>query len=250
MPGTLSGGEQQRVALARALARRPGVLLLDEPFSSLDAALRVQLRGEVHRLLKDLGVTAVFVTHDQHEALMFGDRVAVMRRGRLEQIGPPTEVYASPATPWVARFVGEANLLPGRSTGAVAETAIGTIATRATAPGEVVVLARPEQLALTAGGDDRVERVVYLGPEHRTEVRLADGTAVAVRAAGEPAHTPGAGVSVTWTGATAPAWPADAVAGDEIEDDDETRAAAEAASAGEGAADVGPSEPVTTGALP
>jgi iron(III) transport system ATP-binding protein len=212
MPGTLSGGEQQRVALARALARRPGVLLLDEPFSSLDAALRVQLRGEVHTLLKSLGVTAVFVTHDQQEALMFGDRVAVMRAGRLEQIGPPTEVYGRPATPWVARFVGEANLLPGHSSGTTADTALGSIATDATSAGPVVVLARPEQLALDVGGPDRILEITYLGADHRSQVLLASGAIVTVRAAGEPVHGEGAAVTVRWTGATAPAWPATALA--------------------------------------
>jgi iron(III) transport system ATP-binding protein len=117
MPGTLSGGEQQRVALARALAPRPGIVLLDEPFSSLDASLRAQLRDEVRRLLTDVGVTAVLVTHDQQEALSFGDRVAVMNSGLVQHVGTPEEVYATPANRWVAGFVGEAVLLPAVGTG-------------------------------------------------------------------------------------------------------------------------------------
>ena len=127
LPGMLSGGEQQRVALARALARRPGVLLLDEPFASLDTALRAQLRGEVRGLLKEVGVTTVLVTHDQHEALMFGDRVAVMRAGRLEQVDTPTRLYRQPASSWVAGFVGEANLLAGQVVDRGIATAVGTV---------------------------------------------------------------------------------------------------------------------------
>ena len=132
MPGTLSGGEQQRVALARALAPEPGVILLDEPFSSLDAGLRTQLRSDVRRLLKGIGVTAILVTHDQDEALTFGDRVAVMRAGTIEQIGSPPEIYGRPSSPWVATFVGEANLLDARFGGDGADTAIGRVSSTLT----------------------------------------------------------------------------------------------------------------------
>ena len=124
-PHTLSGGQQQRVALARALAPRPDVLLLDEPFSNLDAALRRRLRTEVHELLVSLEVTTVFVTHDQEEAFVLGDQVAVVRDGRIVQLGSPQELYRRPADPWVAGFVGEANLLPGRATGPTVLTAVG-----------------------------------------------------------------------------------------------------------------------------
>ncbi|MEQ1788194.1 MAG: ABC transporter ATP-binding protein, partial [Acidimicrobiales bacterium] len=110
-PGTLSGGQQQRVALARAIAPEPSVLLLDEPFSNLDTTLRVQVRTELHHLLVDLGVTAVFVTHDQDEAFVLGDEVAVMHDGEVVQQAPPADLYARPATPGVAEFVGDANLL-------------------------------------------------------------------------------------------------------------------------------------------
>ena len=113
MPHHLSGGMQQRVAVARALAPRPDVVLLDEPFSSLDAALRTQLRGDVREILRAAGTASVFVTHDQDEALTLGDRMAVMVRGHVEQVGPPEVVYGEPATPFVATFVGTANLVHG-----------------------------------------------------------------------------------------------------------------------------------------
>ena len=117
MPATLSGGQQQRVALARALAPRPSVLLLDEPFSNLDTGLRVQVRAEVHRLLTDLGITAMFVTHDQEEAFVLGDRVAVMHDGRLEQFGTPADLYEDPSSAWIASFVGDANFVRGAAQG-------------------------------------------------------------------------------------------------------------------------------------
>ena len=127
MPGSLSGGQQQRVALARALAPRPGVLLLDEPFSGLDSSLRVQVRGEIYRLLVELGITTVFVTHDQEEAFVLGDRVAVLNDGRLAQVGTPDELYRHPVDRWVARFVGDANLLPVPSAVGICATPVGDV---------------------------------------------------------------------------------------------------------------------------
>ena len=172
MPGTLSGGEQQRVALARALAPEPGVILLDEPFSSLDAGLRWHLRGDVRRLLKGIGVTTILVTHDQDEALTFGDRVAVMRAGTIEQVGTPEEVYGRPATPWVATFVGETNLLDADFAAGTASTAIGCLPTRVERPVEGQALVRPEQRARrhrTGNGDDRQ----LLRPRHSLRGRRA-----------------------------------------------------------------------------
>jgi iron(III) transport system ATP-binding protein len=149
MPHELSGGQQQRVALARALAPDPALILLDEPFSNLDATLRTQLRGEVREILRAAGATAVFVTHDQAEALEVSDRVAVMRAGRIEQISTPDELYLRPANRFVAGFVGEANLLPGQVRHGEVITAVGrfrapagTLADGARAE----VLLRPEQL--------------------------------------------------------------------------------------------------------
>lgn len=147
-PATLSGGQQQRVALARALAPRPGVLLLDEPFSNLDATLRVQVRSEVHQLLTELGVTTVFVTHDQEEAFLLGDEVAVVHGGRIVQQAPPAALYARPATPWVASFVGDANLVAGTGAGDHAVTDLGAVPLETPTRGAVRVLLRPEELRL------------------------------------------------------------------------------------------------------
>jgi iron(III) transport system ATP-binding protein len=147
-PSTLSGGQQQRVALARALAPRPSVLLLDEPFSNLDSTLRVRVRSEVAALLAEVGITSVFVTHDQAEAFVLGDEVAMMRDGRIVQQAPPADLYARPVDAEVATFVGEANLLRGVADGSVATTACGPVVLRDPCRGEVTVLARPEELRL------------------------------------------------------------------------------------------------------
>ena len=128
MPHALSGGQQQRVALARALAPSPAILLLDEPFSNLDAALRTQVRMEVHGILSAASVTSVFVTHDQEEALSLGDQVAVMFDGRIAQISTPQQIYTRPATAEVAAFVGEANFLPGTAEGSYARSELGSVA--------------------------------------------------------------------------------------------------------------------------
>src|SRR3712207_2793478 len=127
MPHELSGGQQQRVALARALAPEPAVVLLDEPFSNLDAALRVQMRSEMGEILKAAGATAVFVTHDQAEALSFADEVAVMFDGKIVQVAPPEDLYHRPATRGVAEFVGEANFVPGTAEGGRLRCALGDV---------------------------------------------------------------------------------------------------------------------------
>ena len=197
MPGTLSGGEQQRVALARALAAEPAVVLLDEPFSSLDASLRVQLRGEVRRLLGDVGVTAILVTHDQEEAMSFGDRVAVMDAGVIEQVGTAEEIYTTPVTPWVARFVGEAVIVAARLRGATAETALGQIAIAPTPARAGTVMLRPEQISLRPGGAATVTAVQYFGSETRYEVAVPGVPATVVsRRHGPPQHRTGDRVSV------------------------------------------------------
>jgi len=151
-PHQLSGGQQQRVALARALATEPHLLLLDEPFSNLDAALRGATRDEVRTILKRTGTTAIMVTHDQQEALSFADRVAVMRDGRLEQLGNPVEVYLHPHTAFVAGFLGRTNLLRGTATGMVATTALGPVPLAQSATGRVVLSLRPEHLAFGTTG--------------------------------------------------------------------------------------------------
>lgn len=156
MPSTLSGGQQQRVALARAVAPRPSVLLLDEPFSNLDASLRARVRTEIHQLLVELGITTIFVTHDQDEAFVLGDTVAVLAEGRVVQSGTPAEIYQRPRTRWLAGFVGDANFVPGRADGDAADTVLGRVPLSSHASGEVDVLVRPEQVALEplpTGGD-------------------------------------------------------------------------------------------------
>src|SRR5918995_808938 len=135
LPHELSGGQQQRVALARALAPDPALVLLDEPFSNLDAALRVRVRGEVRSILGEAGATAVFVTHDQEEALSLADRVAVMRAGRVLQVGEPAALYARPSDRFVATFVGDADLIPGRAQDGAVATAVGRLGVAGDDPG-------------------------------------------------------------------------------------------------------------------
>jgi iron(III) transport system ATP-binding protein len=151
MPHELSGGQQQRVALARALAPDPTLILLDEPFSNLDATLRAELRVEVREILRGAGATALLVTHDQAEALEISDRVAVMRAGRIEQVTTPDELYLRPANRFVARFVGEANLLAGEVRDGEVQTLAGRFPTGNGAPADgsrAEVLLRPEQLQM------------------------------------------------------------------------------------------------------
>lgn len=151
-PHQLSGGQQQRVALARALAPDPEVLLLDEPFSNLDAALREETRGEVRRILKRGGATALLVTHDQEEAMTFAERLAIMRGGRVEQIGAPELVYRTPRNAFVASFLGATNLLQGVAEGSVAHTLVGPLELTRPAEGPVLLSLRPECLQFCARG--------------------------------------------------------------------------------------------------
>jgi iron(III) transport system ATP-binding protein len=159
-PHQLSGGQQQRVALARALAPAPAVLLLDEPFSNLDAALRGSTRDEVRQILKRTNTTAVLVTHDQEEAMTFGDRLAVMRAGHLEQAGSAETVYARPRTAFVASFLGRTNLLRGEGHGTVARTPIGDLALARPAQGQVMLSVRPESLHFQPNGNGVNVRVL------------------------------------------------------------------------------------------
>lgn len=205
MPQTLSGGQQQRVALARALAPRPTVLLLDEPFSNLDAALRVGVRTEVHRLLTDLEITSIFVTHDQEEAFVLGDQVAVMRHGRIEQVGSPRDIYRTPDSAWVASFVGDVNILDARATGERAETSIGFIPLRSPQHGPCQVLLRPEDLRLSSGGEASITLTEYYGPDMMVSVSLGD-LAVQVRVPAHQDWTRGDLVTVSYVGESATAF--------------------------------------------
>jgi iron(III) transport system ATP-binding protein len=150
-PHELSGGQQQRVALARALALNPKVVLLDEPFSSLDAALRVSMRADIADVLRSSGTAAVLVTHDQQEALSMADQVAVLRRGTIAQAGSPREIYASPVDPEMAGFLGEANLVDATVDGQIAHTALGDLSADATTMATAVALIRPEQITIVGG---------------------------------------------------------------------------------------------------
>ncbi|QJQ94986.1 MULTISPECIES: ABC transporter ATP-binding protein [Halomonadaceae] len=153
MPDELSGGQQQRVALARTLAAEPQLVLLDEPFSNLDAALRESTRKEVRRLFKSAGTSVILVTHDQAEALSFADKVGVMHAGRLIQIDRPERVYQHPASAFVAEFLGHTNLLDGEADGEIAHTALGPVAITPASQGPVRVSLRPEHLALSPAPD-------------------------------------------------------------------------------------------------
>jgi putative spermidine/putrescine transport system ATP-binding protein len=187
-PHQLSGGQQQRVALARALAIEPQVLLLDEPLSALDAKVRAQLRDQIRRIQLEVGITTLFVTHDQEEALAIADRVGVMREGRLDQLAPPIEVYSRPATPFVAEFVGLTNKLPGevRDGEVTVRGRTLPLVDRATPDGQVTALVRPEAVSLAAGGAmesgalvGTVIAVTFLGATSRVTVNLGDATIMA-----------------------------------------------------------------------
>ncbi|MFI9172374.1 ABC transporter ATP-binding protein [Streptomyces lincolnensis] len=200
-PHQLSGGQQQRIALARALALRPRVLLLDEPLSALDAKVRLTLREEIRRLQQELGITTLFVTHDQEEALSVADRVAVMNAGRLEQCAEPAELYGRPATAFVAEFVGTMSRIPGVL---VAGGDVEVLGQRLPVDGprpdatELDVLVRPEAVRLHAdpAGDARVVATAFLGAVVRLTVRLADGTEVKADLPAHEAAGLGAGTAV------------------------------------------------------
>jgi iron(III) transport system ATP-binding protein len=191
-PGQLSGGQQQRVALARALVLSPDILLLDEPLSNLDAKIRVQVRGEIRRLQQDLGITTVYVTHDQEEALSLSDRIAVMRDGRIQQVGDPRALYERPVNRFVADFVGTNNLIEGvcRERGAggiLVETALGLIHAWSddglAADTRCVVAVRPENVTLGVSDnvfEGRVVVVSYLGSTLRYDVETVSGLVLRV----------------------------------------------------------------------
>ena len=205
--GQLSGGQQQRVALARALANRPTAILLDEPFSNLDASLRTSIRTEVQRLLTDLALTAIFVTHDQEEAFVLGDEVAVMLDGAIVQQSTPPQIYDAPASRSVAAFVGDANFLAGSAVGDKADTAVGPVPLCDERHGEVDVLVRPEQLAVSAGRQAVVERVEYYGHDAVYLVRPDGGPLVRVRVMATPRFGGGDRVDVRYVGDATVAYP-------------------------------------------
>jgi len=187
----LSGGQQQRVALARALANHPRVLLLDEPLSALDLKLRQGMRTELKNLQQKTGITFVFVTHDQEEALTMSDRVAVMEHGRVQQLGTPLDIYERPVNRFVADFIGDTNFLPATVVGADGDfvrcRAAGGIEVRASAATKpaanatVTLALRPEKIVLTAGNHGTVTQSVYIGTDTTYDLRLADDSQLSVR---------------------------------------------------------------------
>ncbi|MEO6503964.1 MAG: ABC transporter ATP-binding protein [Jatrophihabitantaceae bacterium] len=212
-PDQLSGGQQQRVSLARAVAPRPGLVLLDEPFSALDAGLRASTRAAVAEALAEQGVTTLLVTHDQSEALSFADQVGVMSAGRLTQVGPPRQIYEAPLDLATAAFVGDAVTLAGVLAGSVAECALGSVAVQAVhsptadsaRDGAGTVLLRPEQIELTdsSDSDERavlgvVEDVDYYGHDTMLTIRLDEprSSVISLRHTGTAAPTTGAKVGL------------------------------------------------------
>ena len=181
LPHALSGGQQQRVALARALATRPDVLLMDEPFSNLDATLRERVRSEVRTILREKKITGVFVTHDQEEALSMADVVAVMRTGTILQAAPPQELYLHPASRAVASFLGDANFLSGDARNGSVATPIGTFATNLSGPVDVMI--RPESITLEpdAGAVHRIIDREFFGHDQLLTVLLGDGSQLRAR---------------------------------------------------------------------
>jgi len=206
-PHQISGGQQQRVALARALAIQPQVLLLDEPLSALDAKVRAQLRDQIRRIQLEVGITALFVTHDQEEALAIADRVGVMQSGRIEQLAPPTQVYSRPATAFVAEFVGLTNRLSGTVSGSTV-TVRGIdlpLVDISTPPGPATALVRPEAVTLASDTASDVGPLVgtviattFLGATSRVTVDLGDTTIMAqLTTADAVDHPAGSRVALT-----------------------------------------------------
>jgi len=200
LPSQLSGGQQQRVALARAVVFDPTVLLLDEPFGALDRKLRESMQLEVRRLQRRLGLTTVFITHDQEEALVLSDRIAVMDGGAIRQIGAPDEIYDRPADAFVAQFIGESNLLVGEIAGPDRVLLDGgtsvTVRGLGGGRGHVRLLVRPEKMAIYSATNrftGTVVEAVYLGEAHKLRVRVAEGVELMVRGH----HAVSAGASVT-----------------------------------------------------
>jgi putative spermidine/putrescine transport system ATP-binding protein len=210
-PKELSGGQQQRVALARVLAIQPQLLLFDEPLSNLDAKLRVQMRSEIRRLQRESGISAMFVTHDQEEAMVIADRIVVMNQGKVEQIGTPSEIYDDPKSRFVADFIGTTNLLPGRLSSGVFRTQRGlTLACEGQSgfsdTDDVVLLIRPEKISVAKSDGQtsliaKVTKTTNLGSIYEMDVELPSGDALIIRlqcGGGFRQYVVGEELSISW----------------------------------------------------
>lgn len=207
-PQELSGGQQQRVALARALAPSPAVVLLDEPFSNLDAGLRARVRAEVREILARANTTAVFVTHDQSEAFSLADRVAVMMEGRIVQFGTPEEIYRRPVSKEVAVFVGDTDILPGEARNGIVECELGQLRTTSSVNGKVEVLIRPETVRLERSDEGSLlTSREFFGPYQWLTVRLPSGSNIRCHIIGDQDFPPGARVRL-WVEGQVMAFPA------------------------------------------
>lgn len=200
MPDTLSGGQKQRVALARALAHKPGLMLLDEPLSNLDAALKSSMRWTIRKALKEAGVPAIWVTHDQEEAMLIGDRVGILSQGRMEQIDKPEACFARPATRFVAEFLGEAFFLPVTVRGETAETALGSAQAIPVdgVCGRADLLLRPDDVSISSTGASNAKVVWsrFEGGSRLYAAELEEGHEVRVRVSHELNFDPGESVRV------------------------------------------------------
>ncbi|THE64721.1 ABC transporter ATP-binding protein [Salinadaptatus halalkaliphilus] len=195
-PATLSGGQQQRVGLARALAIEPHVLLLDEPMTGLDAELKLRLRDEIGSLLDELDVTALYVTHDQEEAMAMCDRIAVLNDGRVEQVGTAESIYRQPTNEFVATFVGTSNLLTGVARDDRIDLGFTELADDMRTTGEVTVAARPEDFSLGGPVDATVLETTYLGQRKDLQVELPDGSTITMQVDGDADYRAGDVVGV------------------------------------------------------
>ena len=198
-PHELSGGEQQRTALARCLAPYPHMLLLDEPFSSLDASLRKELRAEVKEILRETQITTILVTHDQEEALSMSDRLAVMLHGSVQQMGTPRELYWSPIREDIAYFMGEANLLPGRASGQEVECVLGQLPIQKKTEGPVQVMLRPETIHVNLAGQGQPGRVLdieFYGHDQILNIELDSGERLLARRDAIQPFLPGQQIAV------------------------------------------------------
>jgi iron(III) transport system ATP-binding protein len=201
MPHQLSGGQQQRVAIARSLASEPALMLLDEPFSNLDPAVRQRVRGEVKELIQSAGITAVFVTHDQDEALSLAEQVAVMIDGKVLQFGTPSEIYTRPANRIVGEFVGDANFLPGEVRDGTVDFELGRLDVDVDFTGPADVMVRSENLIITENGvPAEITGVEYFGHDQMATVRLQSGKSLKIRLLSAPKLAAGSHVGVAIVG--------------------------------------------------